>query len=160
MADCNCIRGESEYNFKIEWNDKDSFLYQDLSNWNTDYGYSVPDEYDIIITPPNSKKDYKIAVNTKCWTKIGKEELGSDFKDGIYCIKLYNCDNIYTKYFAITNKLDCCYEKMLLNDEDDFAKMRELIDKIKVAAKFGDFKLAKDLVKNANSVALNNNCNC
>ena len=158
--DCNCIRGEGNFLFKIEYFNKDFFLYQDLSNWNTDGKYKVPEFYTITITPPNAKTGYDIKVNTKCFTKVTKEDFNGNLIDGIYCVKFDNCENTYTAYFALTNKLDCCLEIMKLEDNENWQMLSNLLEKIKIATKFGDFKLAKDLISSANEIGEQNSCNC
>lgn len=160
MDNCHCIRGEGNYLFEIKYFTKDSFLYQDLSNWNTDGKYSVPESYTVIITPPNVEKSYSINVNTRCFTKISNEDLEGNLKDGIYCIKFKNCDYIYKGYFAITNKMDCCLEKMIVNDEKEWKELDGMLKKVKIATKLGDFDLAKKLMKVANDFGYINNCNC
>lgn len=160
MSDCHCIRGEGSFLFGIKYYSKDFFKYQDFSNWNTDGKYSVPESYVVTITPPNSKVSYDIEVLTKVETKISKEKLGGTIKDGIYCLKFENCDYSYYGYFAITNKLDCCLEKMIINDQENWTYLKELLDKIKIAGKFNDIQLVKDLMITANDIADENGCNC
>lgn len=158
--DCNCIRGEGSFMYKIDFFSKDSILYQDLSNWNTDGKYKIPDSYVVTITPPDTNVSYNITINTKCYNKITKDDFGGFMKDGIYCIKFKNCDKIYTGYFAITNKLNCCYEKMIINNSSYSLELRNLIEKINIAVKFGNFDIAKEFLKIANEITEFNKCNC
>ena len=168
---CNCIRGEGEFNFKIERFSSDAFLYQDLSWWNTDNNYTIPTSYTIQITTPASETfDVEIFVKTSeidvpVWNKITNKKLGGVLKDGVYCVSFENCDYNYKRYFVFANKIECCIEEMIMkeNVDEENPQRKELQDLLKKGislAKFGNFKDAKYLIEKRAMKIVNQKCNC
>lgn len=107
--DCSCIKDEGgKFAFKLESIDCQTLAFTDLSNWNEEDNYIVPDSYTITITKPNGV-DVDVSINPKKTTILK----GSDLKtsicipDGIYCFKIASCGVTYSRTKAITCIADC-----------------------------------------------------
>lgn len=161
MTDCSCIKGESNFNFKFESLSSSIILFEDLSDWMEHPNYKDPVSYSITITPPGSS-DVTVLINLSRTNKITSNELfgrEGDIPDGIYCIKLSNCGYTYTRFKAITYKLNCCADKLFLEGKDT-TEIDDLIRKIKIATEFQDSVTAIKLYKIASEKIKLNNCYC
>lgn len=164
---CSCIRNNN-YDFVIEHTSCDSLIYTDLSEWMTEDHYTIPVNYIITITPPNSNS-VDVLVKAFGATKIDSLQLygesGLAIQDGIYCFKINNCQDIITKYKAITCKLNCRRDNLILKAEDEASwkqvqKVDSYISAIHSHASFGNFSDANYTYKICKNLLDNLNCDC
>lgn len=168
MIDCSCIRGEG-FDFSIR-NPQCSYIsYDDLSDWIDEVNYLIPTQYNISIKIPNTSEFKTITVSTEKTNKITSTELGISSEcliDGIYCLKTEDiCGINYTRFFAITYKLECCLSQLLLNAEtdDDWDELMTLklkIEQIHEAAKMKNERQAINLYTYVRRLLSRKNCNC
>lgn len=102
---CACIR--ENYNFNLQHVDCKSILYQDLSDWMSEY--ELPEQYTVVITPPVGEQ-VALSMHTVGVNMITPDDLLGDTDDGIYCFQTTNCGVTYTRYKAVTCKLDCALD--------------------------------------------------
>lgn len=166
--DCSCIRGEG-FDFSIRNPECSYIAYDDMSDWMTDTNYLIPSAYMISIKNPNSTGFIDVEVSTEKTNKITAAELGISSEcliDGIYCLKTEDiCGINYTRFFAITYKLDCCFSQLLLQaeTEEDWQWLRDTrnrIDQIHEAAKMKNERLAINLYTKVRRDLSRKNCNC
>jgi hypothetical protein len=87
--------------------DCNSILYQDLSDWMSEY--ELPEQYTVVITPP-SGDPVALSMFTVGVNMITADDLLAPTEDGIYCFQATNCGVTYTRYKAVTCKLDCALD--------------------------------------------------
>jgi len=160
MADCSCIKGEGSFNFELKAISSSLLVYTDLSDWMEHPNYKNPSNYMLTIQPPHSTEvDIMIDVtkaNKITPTMLGKE---GELPDGIYCMKLTNCGYTYTKYVAIVRRLECCADKLFMENKDT-KELDELIRLIKVSVEFNNISEAQELYKQAEKIIKVNLCYC
>ena len=84
---CACIKETAQgFDFYIDVHE-DSLIIKDLSNWQEDPNYTVPDEYDLEITRPNGTT-FSTKFKPKGITNI---ELGKCPLEGVYKFKVFSC---------------------------------------------------------------------
>lgn len=164
---CSCIKNNN-YDFSLSYPSCYSLIYSDLSEWMTGEHYVIPDIYTIEITPPEYSTK-SISVKTFGATKITSNDLfgaeGLCISDGIYCFKIDNCQDILTKYKAITCKLECRKDNLVLkaNSSEDWENVRKvesLIYSIHANANNGNYREANSEYKFAKKILDNLNCDC
>lgn len=163
MGDCSCIKGESNFKYKLESLSSEVLLFQDLSDWMDHPNYKTPSEYTLSVTPPGNTEGTDIVIDLQKWNKITSKELfGSEdqsIPDGIYCLKVKNCGNTYSRYHAVVYKLECCSDQLFVKGID-IAEIDRLIRDIRKAAEFQDDATANKLYKIALDKMNLLNCEC
>lgn len=155
MADCSCIKGEGSFNFELKAISSSLLIYTDLSDWMEHPNYKNPSSYEIKVQPPFGD-EVSIIVDA---TKANKLAPFTDVADGVYCIKFENCGYTYMKYAAIVKKLECCADKLFM-EEKDTKELDELIRLIKVSVEFHNISEAQRLYKEAEKITKVNQCYC
>lgn len=164
---CSCIRNNN-YDFLLDYPSCYSLVYSDLSEWMTEDHYIIPTTYNITITPPE-RESVIVSVNAFGATKLTSKELfGTEnmlIPDGIYCFKIDNCQDILTKYKAVTCKLECRKDNLILRasskeDWDNVRTIESYIAAIHSHANFGNFNEANYNYKFAKKILDNLNCEC
>lgn len=151
---CSCIK--NNYNFFLSEISCQYILYNDLSIWMEGDNYITPSTYIVQIgTSPDSLKDYE--VSTKGVTELS-------LKDGVYIFKVTSCQNTYTRWRAVTAKLQCCLDIYLVSeDRPDLEKVKEaqrLLDGAKLYAVYNKPVQANDYYKMAKKLIESLNCDC
>lgn len=129
---CSCIKGL--FDVTIDIIDRDRIMVTDLSEWMEDGPYNLPDDFEISIMHPNRKDPYVVSIKPKTSVVVTIDDLSGDenmyFVDGVYCVTTESCGTSYTKFVALTRKLDCCIEKLLASAElkRDFEFISEIKD--------------------------------
>ena len=146
---CSCIK--NNFDFYLTEVACRHILYTDLSVWMTGDRYSTPSEYDIEI------EGNKYTVKTAGVTKL-------DLKDGVYPFIVQSCDKIYTRWAAVTAKLQCCLDAYIVDNEfpnkEKALEAQRLIDGVKIYAAFNKPDIAKDYYKAAKKLIEHLNCDC
>lgn len=167
MANCNCVKGL--FDLSIDYNGCSVLLLDDLSDWQVEAGiYTKPEEFEIEILTPNRPKSYKISIKTDKRNKILTSDLGINadtFNDGIYCFKLNNCGNIYTRNKLLSCSIECCLndavskiknrEELILLDE-----IRLLLHSCKINTEIGNLTRAKEQFQMITKMLRRLNCSC
>lgn len=130
--------------------------------------YSKPDQYELQITTPNRPKSYSLIIKTDKRNKITPSDLGiqgSNFNDGIYCFKLDNCGNVYTRNKLLSCSIECCIndavsklksaEEVVLLDE-----IRLILDSCRINTEIGNLTKAKEQYSILTKMLRNLNCSC
>lgn len=108
MSNCSCIRGN--YNFHFEALDKQTFIYQDLSDWMDDPRYSFPETYEVSITPPGESSSTVLTLDVTNTNKIGQTDLPV-IRDGVWCFETTSCGYTYKRSVGIFYAIECCIAK-------------------------------------------------
>lgn len=161
MADCSCIKGEGAFNFELKALSSSLLVYTDLSDWMEHPNYKEPTTYTLTIQPPYSAEVDIVIDVAKANKLTPKLLMGRDgeLPDGIYCMKLTNCGYTYTKYAAVVRRLECCADKLFM-EELDTKELDELIRLIKVSVEFQNISEAKELYDKAEKIIKDNQCFC
>lgn len=119
---CFCLRGR--YDFHIKVIDPHTLIYTDLSKWQVDDYYEVPEKYRINFITPLQKK-HTIHVYAEAQTVLRSSDFG-EFTDGIYEFIVEalddesgGCGKTYTKKYGIYANLQCCIDKSFSTIEDE-----------------------------------------
>jgi hypothetical protein len=161
MTNCSCITGD--YNFYVDSLDKDTIVYQDLSNWMVEDGYDVPEQYIVEITPPATSKSYSINIKTGQLNRLTEKEIGT-LKDGIYCFKVTSCGQDYTRSKAIFPKLECCISQLWAtldsNKYDQINEIESHLKLVEINAELNNIQLAQSELKITKKLLENLKCDC
>jgi hypothetical protein len=161
--DCSCIKGESNFSYKLESVSENLVLFQDLSDWMDHPAYKNPSYYILNVTPPGKKEGLDISIDVNRINKLTSKEIfgqeGMSIPDGVYCLKVTNCGYTYTRYAAITYQLECCIDEMY-NRGENTDELDVLMTQIKKAAEFQDSATASKLYRIAIQQVKQKNCNC
>ena len=126
-------------------------------------------ERDISIKFPNSSGFVDLTVSTQKTNKITANDLGISQEcliDGIYCLKSEEiCGITYTRFFAVTYKLECCMTQLMLNAEteedwEELMNIRLRIEQIHEAARMKNERQAINLYTYVRRILSRKNCNC
>ena len=163
---CSCIKGK--YDFVLQSLDCSRLLYNDLSDWMVGENYDPPSNYDVHILVPGRKNFVSKTVKPNSVTVITTEDLGLKSKcitDGIYCFKVDNCGTIYQKNKAVTYRLQCCIDNLVITastqkDLDTVKYLQMMIDGIHINSEHGNINEAVRQFEFV-SIALDSiNCQC
>lgn len=161
MAECSCIRGN--YNFYTEALDKDTIVYQDLSDWMEEEGYDSPTEYVVTITPPLSTQSVAVTMKVGEMNRIGSDEIGT-VRDGVYCFETTSCGEYYTRTHAIFPYMECCVKKAWATLGIEWhGRILEVEYHLKLAsiqAELQNIQLASNELKVASKLLENIKCDC
>lgn len=164
---CSCIKNNN-YDFSLNYPSCYSLIYSDLSEWISGEQYVIPETYNIEVTPPEYPSKL-ISVKTLGSTKITSEDLfdaeGLCISDGVYCFKIDNCQDILTKYKAVTCKLECRKDNLIIKassseDWENIRKIESLIYSVHANANNGNYREANLEYKFAKKILDNLNCEC
>lgn len=167
MAKCSCIRNNN-YDFNLNVYSCYSLIYTDLSEWMTEEQYVIPESYNVEVTSPDGQKAI-LTIKTDQANKITSEHLysipGLCITDGVYCFKIDNCQDIITKSKAITCKLECRKDSLVIkaSSDEDWENIKEIeshISAIHSQANIGNFTEANKEYKFAKKLLDNLNCDC
>ena len=167
MANCNCVKGN--FDVLIDYNGCSTLLIEDMSDWmSEDAIYTKPTSFQIEITVPNRPKPHTVTLLTDKRNKITTADLGingANFNDGIYCFKLDNCGNKYTRNKLLSCFIECCIndavsklksaEEVILLDE-----IRLILDSCRINTEIGNLTKAKEQYNMLTKMLRNLNCNC
>lgn len=130
--------------------------------------YRKPASFEIEVITPNKTKSNTISILTDKRNKITTQDLGinaANFNDGIYCFKLTNCGNIYTRNKLLSCSIECCIddavsklksaEEVILLDE-----IRLILDSCRINTEIGNLTKAKEQYELLTKMLRNLNCNC
>ena len=107
--DCSCIRGT--YNFYAEAIDKNTLVYQDLSNWMDETNYEFPDNYEVTITLPRQSIGSTYTLSVGSTNRLGTEEFAGPLEDGVYCFEVSSCGKNYKKSVGLFPHIECCIKQ-------------------------------------------------
>lgn len=159
---CACIR--NHYNFHVDVLDNENIVYQDLSLWMDETGYSIPTTYNLSIIPPTSSKEINIEIGTQTSNKLGANIFGGKLKDGIYCFKTTSCGIDYQKSVALFPNTSCCLKQAWATlDESKYEQLREIENHLKIVsinAGYNNVIEASKNLKIAEKLLENLKCNC
>lgn len=166
MANCNCIKGN--FDVLIGWNSCSKLLIEDISDWMEEAMYEVAESYDLIITVPKKPREYTVTINTDKRNKLSPEDVGiggATFNDGIYCFKVENCGNTYTRNKLVSCSIECCIEdavSKLKNREEVILldEIRLLLDSCRINTEIGNLTKAKEQYNMLTKMLRNLNCKC
>lgn len=163
MNNCSCIKGV--FNFNIETPDNKNIIYTDISDWMLDEVHSIPENYTIKISLPESSLSKEIIVSAKSKTSTRIEasdlELGC-IPDGIYNISTTSCGIPYHKKIALIPNLYCCY-KRLISTEGITTESNTILTHIKYVINNSDIqniKAASENFEKAQKLLERIKCNC
>ena len=161
MNDCSCIRGN--YNFYAESIDKDTIVYQDLSNWMDETGYVYPTSYDVIITTPMSSSGTTIELYIGQLNRLTSVELGS-IRDGIYCFQTTSCGESYTRSVAIFPNLRCCVKQawatLGIEKQEQIEEVENHLKLASINSELNNIQLASKELMIAKKLLDNLKCDC
>lgn len=161
MVECSCIEGN--YNFFAEALDKDTIIYQDLSDWMDEEGYKFPTEYTVEITPPLSSTSREVIIKIGQLNRLTASQLGA-IKDGIYCFETDSCGVKYKRSVAIFPYLRCCTKQAWATLGIEFKEQIEDVENhLKLAtinAELNNVQLASQELKIAKILLENIKCDC
>ena len=151
---CSCIK--NNYNFFLSEISCEHILYNDLSVWMEGDNYTTPSTYTVSIgTDADNLKDYEVSTR-------GVTEL--KLKDGVYIFKVTSCQNTYTRWRAVTAKLQCCLDIYTVSEQNpDLEKVKEaqrLLEGAKLYAIYNKPTQANDYYKMAKKLIESLNCDC
>jgi hypothetical protein len=150
---CSCIK--NNYNFFLSDISCEYILYNDLSLWMEGDNYTTPSSYKVNIGTDGNLKEYEVATK-------GVTEL--KLKDGVYMFQVTSCQNTYTRWRAVTAKLQCCLDTYLVSeDRPDMEKVKEaqrLLDGAKLYAVYNKPAQANEYYKIAKKLIESLNCDC
>ena len=148
------IRGN--FNFSVKAIDRNTIVFQDLSDWSDD-----PGTYDIDIYKPAEEGKHTVTVKANQPVKI--DNIGG-VPDGIYTIETSSSGLKYKRRAGLFFRTECCIKKAyslvearmhpLIDEANDFLKMA------KCAVDMNNFTLANDLFDIAQDKIERVNCNC
>jgi hypothetical protein len=161
MAECSCIKGN--YNFYVKSVDRDTIVYQDLSDWMDDEGYQQPSGYDVQLTPPKSSASISLPVSVGVVNKISSVDVG-EILDGIYCFQTTSCGTSYVKSIAIFPKIECCVKQAWINLGMEYQeRIEEVENHLKLStinAELNNVLLASQELDIAQKLLENLKCDC
>lgn len=130
--DCSCIRGN--FDCYVDYIDKDTLIYQDLSDWMIEEGYAEPTEYVVSVTPPASFSPISLSFKIGQLNKITATDIGS-IKDGVYCFEVESCGINYKRSKAIFPNLGCCVKQAWVTLGIEWkTKIEEIENHLKLAS--------------------------
>lgn len=160
---CSCIRADG-YQIYVDAIDRQTIVYEDLSDWMDEENYFTPEDYRITVTPPATSSSYQLNVRTIGLNKILPSNLGGKIKDGVYSFNLQSCGNSLTRNVALFPHMECCIEQAWATLEKQFyPRIREVEQYLKLAqinAELNKTQTASDNLKVAKKLLDNLNCNC
>ena len=115
---CSCIRGEDGFNFYVQAIDRETIIYQDLTDWMDEGGYTVPQTYEVDVIAPGKYKAVRLSFNVGGLTSITSEQLGGCLIDGAYCFQTEFCGIKYKRSRALFPYIECCLKKAIVTQED------------------------------------------
>jgi|31_taG_2_1085359.scaffolds.fasta_scaffold00372_7 hypothetical protein len=166
---CSCIKGTgSKFDFKLESVDCKTLLLTDLSNWNDDKGYFIPESHQITVTLPVSNKQVVVNIKPQGTTVFNGDNLETSecLPDGIYCFSIDSCGKVYTRFRAVTCLLECRFDRLtqkLAKKEVSIEKYIELsnyLEIMKASAKMDQSQKAADFYKILTKELDNLDCEC
>lgn len=161
MTNCSCIKGN--YNYYTEAIDKETIIYQDLSDWMIEEGYEYPTEYDIIVTPPTSSTPVSLTVKVGEINRITSTDIGT-IKDGIYCYETTSCGKSYKRSQALFPSIECCIKTAWATlGSQHYPAIEEIERHVKlvtVNAELNNVILASRELKIAQKLVENLKCDC
>lgn len=161
MAECSCIRGN--YNFHAEAVDRETIIYQDLSDWMDDEGYDFPTELTIQITPPTRTTAIPITIKVGEINKISSTSIGG-LKDGIYCFETTSCGQKYTRSKAIFPYMECCVKQawatLGMEHQEKIEQVENYLKLVTINAELNNVQTASKQLKIAKKELENLKCDC
>jgi hypothetical protein len=158
---CSCIQGN--YGYHVEAIDKDTIIYQDLSEWVEGVGYELPESYILNVTTPGSSTPTPIDVSVSNTNRIPGNQL-SGICDGVYCFQTTSCGITYSKFSAIFPNLDCCVKQAWATLDSRFdEQIREIesqLKRAKINAELDNPTDASNNLKIAKKLLENLKCDC
>ena len=143
-----------------------TLLIQDISDWKTD-NKPLPSEYTAHITIPNGATPVPIVLKTGIINTFTMEDFGygkSQLFDGIYCVKIQDCENEILIHRALACRLNCCYKQMVAGNKEVSNESKELIkswiEDIPLLVEVGRLNEAKSLFEMTRRELKNLNYNC
>lgn len=167
MANCNCVKGN--FDVLLGYHSCSKLLIEDISDWMVEESiYTKADSYNLIITTPNRPKSYTVNIKTDKRNIITTGDLGINgliFNDGIYCFKLENCGNTYTRNKLVSCSIECCIEdavSKLKNREEVILldEIRLLLDSCRINTEIGNLTKATEQYNMLTKMLRNLNCKC
>lgn len=157
MSNCSCIRGI--YNFHVQAIDTKIIIYQDLSDWMDDDGYSKPDTYLVKITPPRKFNSIDFIMKVDSTNRIDSSKLGK-LLDGIYCFEAESCGVSYKKNVGIYPNIACCLKKAFLKDYEKALEVKKHLHLFVLNVELGFIIEADKNLKIAKKLLDNIKCDC
>jgi len=160
---CSCIRGN--YNIYVEALDKNTIIYQDLSDWMDDPRYSAPSEYDVQVIPPDGSTGKLITLSVLHTNRISSEVIGP-IEDGIWCFQTESCDKKYKRSVGIFYNIECCLIRAFATKPDriyaDLKEVEKYVDLAKSAVSIKNIQSATDCLEIAQKKLeiIKCDCNC
>lgn len=167
MSECSCIKGV--FDFTLEYIGTDKLIYEDMSDWMDEEGYSNPEEYTVNITLPGRNNSHPVTIKKGSKNIITSVDFNSGrnqkIQDGIYCFTVESCGKTYKRSKAVTGSLQCCLDTAYAQLEDfseteELEEVQQYIKSIEVSSERGLTKQAVSLYKIANKLISKLNCNC
>jgi hypothetical protein len=158
---CGCIKGN--YSFYVEALDKDTLIYQDLSEWMEGDSYEFPTTYEVTIIPPASATGTTLELLVSSTNKITSEHIGA-ILDGIYCFKVESCGVEYKRSIALFPWIECCVKQAWATLDQSYAdQIREIERQLKLSkinSELNNVKFANSNLKIAKKLLENLKCDC
>ena len=158
---CSCIRGN--FNFYAKAIDKNTIIYQDLSDWMVEPGYEYPQEYVVNLTPPASSKSIAITIKVGQLNRLSSSEIGP-LKDGVYCFKVESCGKKYTRSIAIFPKLECCIKQLWATLDssryDDIIEIQNHLKLVSINTELSNIQTANRELNITKKLLENIKCDC
>jgi len=153
---CSCIK--KYYDAHISFKDCKTLVYEDQSDWMKGEMYeSRPSSYEVRVYLPTKKKEYTITLDPTKRNFITSVELFGTSEPvclptDIYCFTVESCGLEYKINRAFLCNTECKIQDLTIKakteeDYKDLTFIRNLIDQVKVSAKFGRTEIASQLLQ-------------
>lgn len=165
---CSCIKDTNQaFDFHLSSLDCKNLIFTDLSNWQEEVPYVIPDSLEVEITLPSGTTK-TVSVKPKTTSKISLQDLSLSKKclpNGIYCFKTISCGNTMTRHKAVVCKLYCKLDNLIAKaetKEDNIAisELSNLIKSIQVNTEIGKHQQAIELYKIVDKKFSRLQCEC
>lgn len=157
----------SKYNLLFWTMDCKKLLIQDISDWKINGFNQAPSEYTIQLTIPNAGSAVALVLKTGIINTFSMIDFGygeSQLFDGIYCIKVKDCENEILLHRALVCRLNCCYKQLIASNKEVSQESKDLlkswIEDIPLIVEAGRLEEAKKLFEMTRRELKNLNCNC
>lgn len=165
MANCACLKGV--FNYYVEALDRNTIIFQDLSEWMTESGYEVPSTYALTVIPPATSKEYSVNIKVGQLTRLTSDDIGT-IKDGVYCFKVpsdgVGCGEGYTRSTALFPKIECCLKQAWVSLGDtkynELSEIQFHLDQVTRNVQINNVQLAEKELKIAKILLDNLKCDC
>ena len=165
---CSCIKDtKQKFDFHLESLDCKTLIFTDLSNWQEEVPYIIPEKLDIEITLP-SGQTRQVSVTPKTTSKISLDDLSLSKKclpNGIYCFKTESCGYTMTRHKAVVCKLYCKLDNLIAKaqtEEDNaiISELSNLIKSIEINTEIGKHQQAVEIYKIVDKKFSRLHCEC